>query len=279
MPEFTCDGPIDAHIRTSSGTVQIVAEERSTVQVAVEPEHNNDASIEAAEATRVEMIGNALHIEAPTNRGFRFAIRSVGIRIIVRMPVDSRVECGTASADVTMEGRYGSSSINTASGDIRVDEIAGDFARKSASGDSDMRLVAGDLNVDTASGDLRVKSVGGDLRLRSASGDVTIDSLGASAHLTTASGDIRIGSIHTGEANIKTASGDVTIGVAEGTGVWLDINTLSGDTRSELEMTGGPSVDKPTALKLGIHTLSGDVLLRRAAPVVVPTMANDIDSD
>jgi DUF4097 and DUF4098 domain-containing protein YvlB len=267
MPEFPCEGPISALIQTNSGSVRLTAEARDTVSVEVAPEHNNESSQALAEATRVTMSGNTLSIEVPNSmKGFGFIRRNQSLRITVRMPLDSTVDVGSASADTIMTGRFGDSHVASASGDLRADEIAGELQRNSASGDSEIGSVAGNFKIDTASGDLRVRTVGGDLHLRSASGDVTVESVGRDVTANTASGDIRINSICKGETSINSASGDVVVGVAEGTGVWLDISTLSGDTTSELAMPEAPADNTPS-LRLKIHTLSGDVLIRRAAPV------------
>jgi DUF4097 and DUF4098 domain-containing protein YvlB len=269
MPEFPCDGPIDARVNLGSGDVTIVAEDRSTVLVTLEPEHNNETSRAIIDATRVDMTNNALTIEVPSNKGFGFMRRGGSLRITVRLPLDSRIDVSTASADVTATGRLGSSTVKTASGDLRLDEVAGDFVRNSASGDSQINRVRGSLKVDHASGDLRVATIDGDLRLRTASGDANIEAVSGSIKVHSASGDIRIGSISNGETSINSASGDVAVGVAEGTAVWLDVTTLSGDTRSELEMPGGEPAGKPATLKLAVHTVSGDVVIRRAAPITI----------
>jgi DUF4097 and DUF4098 domain-containing protein YvlB len=268
MPEFPCDGPIKAQIQTNSGSVQLIAEARETVQVDVVPEHNSESGQAAADATRVEMSGDTLLIDVPnSSKGLGFMRRNQSLRITVRMPLDSRASINAASADVTMTGRFGSSAVNTASGDLRADDIAGDLERHSASGDSEVGDISGNVKTDSASGDVRIRRVGGDLKLRSASGDVQVEAVGGGLKVNTASGDIRVGSVHNGEATINSASGDVEIGVAEGTAVWLDVSSLSGDTRSDLAMSDGAPADRPTSLRLQIHTLSGDVRIRRAAPV------------
>jgi DUF4097 and DUF4098 domain-containing protein YvlB len=269
MPEFPCDGPVDASIHVASGSVQIVAESRSTVQVTVEPQHNNDAGRAAVAATRIDLTGNALTVEVPKTTGF--IRRGHSLRVSVRLPLDSRINLGSASADVTLSGRYGSSAIKTASGDIRVDEVGGDLSLNSASGDSEIGHVTGNVKAHTASGDIRIKTVGSDLLMRSASGTLGIDSVGGSIEGTTASGDIRVGAIRTGVTDVHSVSGDVKIGVVEGTAVWLDVNTISGDTRSELAVSDSAPTDQPATLKIQIRTVSGDVLIRRAIAAPVQT--------
>jgi DUF4097 and DUF4098 domain-containing protein YvlB len=266
MPEFPCDGPIDANIHIASGSVHVIAEDRSTVHVSVEPKHLNEAGRAAAGAARIDFTGNTLTIDAqPRTIGFIRIGHS--LKVSVRVPLDSRVEVKAASANVAMTGRYGACVVHTASGDARVDDVVGNLSVNSASGDWEIGTVSGDVAIHTASGDVRVKTIGGNLALRSASGDADVDALGGSLEANTASGNVSVGSIHAGTANVNSASGDVKVGVAEGTAVWLDINTVSGNTRSDLAVSDSPPEGNPATLKLHIRTISGDVLIRRAAPI------------
>jgi DUF4097 and DUF4098 domain-containing protein YvlB len=133
-----------------------------------------------------------------------------------------------------------------------------------ASGDLHAIRVDGKLNVHTASGDISTRQVGGDVTANTASGDVAIDSAAAGVRVNSASGDVRLGVVRRGTVRVDSASGDVSIGVAAGTGVWLDVTTMSGSTRSDLEMTGNA---QPAGheLSLQIRTMSGDIELRRVA--------------
>ena len=83
--------------------------------------------------------------------------------------------------------------------------------------------------------------IGGDVTGKSASGDVSLGTIGGSVRLATVSGDVEIGSVATGSASVRSVSGDVEIGVARGTRVYLDINSTSGDTVSELDMSDAAS--------------------------------------
>jgi DUF4097 and DUF4098 domain-containing protein YvlB len=100
---------------------------------------------------------------------------------------------------------------------------------------------------DTASGDIHMASGNGSLKAKSASGD------------------IEVGLLREGVAKISTASGDVRVGIATGTGVWLDLDTASGKSTSDLTSHGDvPPSDKPTNLELRVRTASGDIHVHRA---------------
>ena len=263
MPEFPVSGPISATVRISSGSLRFVAEQRDSVVVDVRPGNSSDAARQAAAETIVEMTADGLIIETPQARGF-IVRRSPSVDVTVRLPSDSRIMARTASADVTVDGRLAGADINTASGDTRIEHVTGDLRRHSASGDTHFRRVDGALNADGASGDVRGGIVGGDLTTKSASGDVD------------RRGDRRIGAgeqrvrrlparqRRRGQTNIHSASGDVLIGVAEGTAVWMDVSTISGDTRSELNVSDSSPTGSSATLELSIRTVSGDVIIRRA---------------
>jgi hypothetical protein len=56
------------------------------------------------------------------------------------------------------------------------------------------------------------------------------------------------------------------IGVRRGSRVFLDCNTVSGDTSSELELTSdAPAGDGPL-VEIKAKTVSGDITITRAAP-------------
>ena len=68
-----------------------------------------------------------------------------------------------------------------------------------------------------------------------------------------------------GNVSAHSVSGDVTIGVRRGSKVYLDCNTVSGDTSSELELsTDAPAGDGPL-VEIRAKTVSGDIRITRAA--------------
>jgi DUF4097 and DUF4098 domain-containing protein YvlB len=263
MREFACDGPINTIIRTSSGNVDVIAEERSSVTVDVTPATASETSRAAAAQTRVEMNGDLLIVETPQLRGL-VTRRSGSVNIRVHLPTNSRIQFSSSSADLRCAGRVGDLEISTSSGDARIDYVAGDMRRNSASGDTQFNRIDGDLSVHSASGDVRGGTVGGGLTSRSASGDVRIDAVGGSVKAQSASGDIEIDSLWSGVTRVNSASGDVQLGVAEGVSVWLDLTSISGDTRSELPVSESAPAGRAATLNLHVRTVSGDVKIRRS---------------
>jgi hypothetical protein len=84
--------------------------------------------------------------------------------------------------------------------------------------------------------------------------------------VNTASGDIDLRRVVSGEVKVNSASGDVVVGVAQGSRLWVDAQSLSGDTSSELELESGVPVetDEGPLVELRAVTMSGDISVRRA---------------
>jgi hypothetical protein len=265
MSEFHCPEPITVQIKLAGGTADVYAEQRETATVEVEPYGDDDAAREAVERTRVEMRDGTLYVEYPTDTVWPSRNRHQ-VRVRVWAPAGSTLATNVASADVTCRGPLAGVSANSASGDVSVDEASGDVAVKTASGDVRAGSVGGRLEVQSASADVRASRVGGDARTTSASGDVEIGELGGDLNASTASGDVRVGLAHRGAINVKSASGDVAIGVAAGTLTWLDLNSMSGTTRSDLNMNDAAAPAGPggeATLSVRVHTMSGDIDVHR----------------
>ena len=138
-------------------------------------------------------------------------------------------------------------SVNTASGDIGIGRIGGD----------------GEISI--ASGDVVVNEIEGSLNVNSASGDVVVRDAAASVTIKTASGDQRLERVAQGEVSLQSASGDIQVKVREGTRVWIDARSRSGDTTSELDVGDEPPAEEGPTLELRANSMSGDIHIGRAA--------------
>jgi hypothetical protein len=264
MKEFASPGPVAAEVRLGDGLLEIVAEPRDTVAVTVTPMGDSEASQEAATRTTVELRGSKLIIKAPDGRGSWWRRRGARVHIAVRVPVDSSAELRIGAADATCAGVLRTVTANLASGDLTLDQVAGNMSVNTASGDIRATHVGGDMKVNSASGDLTVGSVDGAIQVHSASGRIAFQRAGASVRANTASGDITIGETHRGAVKVNSASGDIAVGVAPGTSVWMDITTMSGRARSDLDTPGTPAANGTAELALHLRTMSGDVTVHRS---------------
>ena len=265
---FDIDGPAQLEIRLASGDIEI--DPTLDGRVEVELTAHDEESQRLVDEARVEQNGRQVTVDVPQRRGgFSFSIfgRS-GITCRVRCPEGSSLSARTKSADTTARGTLGALSVQTASGDVSARTVTGGLSVKSASGDITVEHVGGGVNAQTASGDVSIVSVRGPVNAQSASGDVEIEEAYDNVNATVVSGDLSLGAVMTGDVHAQAVSGDVTIGVRRGSRVFLDCNTLSGATSSELELqTDAPDGAGPL-VEIRAKTVSGDIRITRApAPV------------
>lgn len=253
---FSTPQPLTLRVRNPAGEVQITAAETTETTVEIVP--RGGSGKDGAERTRVELSGDGtrLDVGAPESR-FGSASR---LTMLIRLPIGSSADVRTASADVSCRGSLGRLEVATASGDIAADLVQGDATVSSASGDVNLGAVTGSVECKTASGDLRADSIGGGCRSSSASGDVQLGHCAGPVAARTASGDIQVRQAERGSVDVTTMSGDVKIGVRRGTVVWLDLSTLSGRTRSDLEQQDAAPEDSEV-LPVTVRTMSGDITL------------------
>lgn len=260
--EFPTTGPVAATVRAGGGELTVIAEETSVAAVSVTPCDDSDASLAAAEQTKVQFSDDRLRVETPQGGGGWLFGRSGRVRIDLRLPNDSSLRAHVGSADVHTEGRLTDVTVEAGSGDTYVTHAAGALTVDSGSGDVRADNVDGALRAKTGSGDVSATAVGGPVAVNVASGDVEIEEAADSVRVTTASGDVDIRTARGREVTVNSASGDVSVGVPAGTQVWLDLSTMSGSTISDLEMTGALP-DGDAHLRLTVQTMSGDIAVRR----------------
>jgi hypothetical protein len=263
MPEFPASGPITVDVRLAAGSVDLHAEPRESALVEIEPYDGTEPGHETAARTRVDFSGDTLVIAAPEASGWLLR-RSPRLRVTARVPTGSTGRLRVATADVTCHGEWSQVKLASAAGDVYVEQATGDLTVSTASGDVRAVQVGGRLTVKAASGDVSAQQVTGPVDVKTASGDVQVDDAGSDVSVTTASGNATIVVARHGTLRTTTVAGDVSVGVVSGTGVWLDLNTLSGKTRSDLTVTGGGEAG-PAGHDLTIHarTVSGNIDVHR----------------
>ena len=87
---------------------------------------------------------------------------------------------------------------------------------------------------------------------------------GSSVSVNTASGDQEIGSAVEGSVTLKSASGDLKVGIREGSTLWVDARSRSGEVRSELPVSDAPPEGDAPHVELRANTMSGDITVARA---------------
>ena len=283
---FQTPGETRLDIRLGAGEVRIETAEVQETTVVLEPLRDNEASTSAVENARVELRdrGNGHEVVIDVrDRGRGFSLsRGAEVLVAVTSPEGTSVESKSGSADIEGHGRFGSVEVETGSGDVEFGEIAGDAHVNAASGDVQLGSIGGAARINTASGDVQIRSIGGDgkinsasgdviirevrgeLSVNSASGDVLVREAASSVGVNTASGDQQIGSVTTGKVTLKSASGDLKVGIREGSTLWVDARSRSGEVTSELPVSELPPDGNGPSVELRANTMSGDITVARA---------------
>jgi len=256
-------------VKLASGEIEIDAslEGRAEVELIA----HDEESQRLVDAARVELAGDRLLVDVPQRRG-GFSLGLVfgrhGITCRILCPEGSGVSARTKSADILVRGTIDGLDVQTASGDVEAGRVEAGANVKSASGDVRIGTVGRDLSVQTASGDVEVDAVHGAVSIAGVSGDVVIREASGNVSVNTVSGDQEHGAVVAGKVAAHSVSGDVRIGVRRGSRVYLDCNSVSGDTSSELELTGEPPAGDGPLVEIRAKTVSGDIRIVRApAPV------------
>lgn len=258
---FETPTPPKLDLRIPAGTIEVEAAGGSgTTEIRL------DGPDELVERTRVEQHGDTIRVETENGRGW-LSWKGRELHLHVRCPEGAYLGARTKSADVTARGRLAAANVASASGDVELETVDGDASAKTASGDVEVGAVGGELEVNTASGDVGVGSVGGDLRVNAVSGDLRAGECGGGVRVSAVSGDVELRDVRAGSVSVQAVSGDVEVGVRRGSRVHVDASTLSGDTRSELDLAGDPAPGDGPVVELRLKSVSGDLSVIRAQEV------------
>jgi DUF4097 and DUF4098 domain-containing protein YvlB len=238
--EFDAGEPTAAVIRVPAGSIHVNTTPARTVRVTIEPADGPGSADVLAD---VGYESGRLTVTFPDDQRL-LRRRSAGFDVSVTLPQDATCEADTASADVECTGELAALTVRTASGDVHAGRVTGL------------------ADISSASGDVRLEQPG-TARVKTVSGAISVDPAGGDVDGQTVSGDVLIGGVAAGRISVKTTSGDITVAVAQGTGVQLDLSTLSGEASSELDH-GGEAAGPADATVI-CRSVSGDVTVRRTA--------------
>ncbi len=278
MKTFEIDGPVQIGVRLASGEIEVDPTADGIVQV--ELIAHDEESQRLVDDARIELHGNDLTIDVPNKRGgFNWGMMfgRQGITCRIHCPRSSSLSAKVKSADVLVRGTIGALNVSGASGDVAAMRVEGGVNVRTASGDTRIEEAASGVNIQTASGDVELEVVRGPLNVASASGDVVIGAAYDNVNVNTVSGDQEHGAVMRGQVHAQSVSGDVTVAVRRGSKVYLDCNTVSGDTSSELELMGDEPAGDGPLVEVRAKTVSGDIrITRAAAPADNDTNAQEV---
>jgi putative adhesin len=282
--DFDTPGPVRLDLELPFGRIEVDTDDEAT-QTHVDVDGSGGDVQELIDTAVVDArprgAGHEVRVEVRRRSGFFISFgHGPDLRLRVTCPSGTDLVARTKSADVRGRGRLGSAEVKTASGDVSLDTVTGDVRIKTASGDVGLSDGHGVAHVQTASGDVSVQQARADVTVQAVSGDVWIKDARQSAHVNSVSGDQRIDAVLEGSVEAQSVSGDILIGVRRGSRVYVDANTISGSTSSELDLTdaptdaeaGGDGADDGPMVEVRAKTVSGDIsLVRAAAPTPVQT--------
>ena len=280
MHTFHTPDPVSLRVELIAGKIEVTAAETDSTTVELIAISGGEAAQDVIDETKIEQRGDEIVVLVPRTKGGGLFRSRIEIEALITVPIDSSAKLQAGSADIKTNGQLGDVRAESGSGDVVIEHGAavetktgsGDISvgtatrslkSKGGSADVEVGTVNGDAEVLSGSGDIVIGGASGQLKIKSGSGDIAIQDAGDLVDVMAGSGDLRVRRIDHGIVKAKTGSGDVSVSIVEGTSTYLDVSTVTGDVRSDLEGAEPPEDGAPTT-EVHIRTGSGDVVLQRA---------------
>jgi DUF4097 and DUF4098 domain-containing protein YvlB len=274
-PAYVVQDPAIARVRIEigAGLVEIVPSDDPTVRATLDVPPGADQ--DWVNDITFKVVGDELVVDAPRQRRsdqirvrveaqatMPARIKTGSADIFARVPLqDARLATGSGS--IILDRSEGVLAAGTGSGGIRIEYAVGPVRANTGSGDIEIRKAGAMVAASTGSGDVRIGEAAGPTTVKVGSGDITIERLLDHSVATSGSGDVRVERAEGAGVRAETARGDVQIGVPQGTPTYLDLKTVTGRIRCDLEPSGRPA-EGERSLILRARTVSGDISVVRA---------------
>ena len=257
-------------IEIGSGLVDIrpADGDQTTVDLEVSDGDENDVVFEVrdgeliVEGPRDVRRGPEIHVRIATPATLDARVKTGSGSISSRMPLGT-ARLGTGSGNITLDRVEGDLGVSTGSGDVRVGHAVGAVRAGTGSGSIDIEEAGDALGLSTGSGDVRVGDAAGRTTVKVGSGDITIERIRDHSVATSGSGDVTVEVADGPSVQAETARGDVRIGVPDGVPAYLDLKTVTGRIRCDLE-PGEQPAEGERSLMLRARTVSGDISVVKA---------------
>ncbi len=278
---FDTPQPAKLRVGLPFGRISIVAEETGVTRVDLSAPNGDANAREWIEQAEIVQLGEEIVVRGPRLRFSLFNLWGGSIEAIVHAPLGSDATLSIGAGRVETTGRLASVRASTGAGNVHVAECA-DAHANTGSGNIDIAAVTGSVDaktgagtvrigkvganaeIVTAAGNARIEEIAGAARMKTAHGNIEVGAAGDSLEAFTASGNVRVTRADHGYVRARTVSGGVSVGVANGVAALLDLHTVSGRVRSELEASSAPA-DGEKRIELVLSTVSGNVSVARAA--------------
>jgi DUF4097 and DUF4098 domain-containing protein YvlB len=252
-------------IEIGSGKVEIVPNDGTETVVSLEVDNGSEEDVVfkvhdgelIVEGPRNVRRGPDIQVRIETPSTLDARIKTGSGDISSRMPLGT-ARLSTGSGDVRIERVEGDLGISTGSGDVRVEHAVGAVRASTGSGSIDINEAGDAIGLSTGSGDVRIGDAAGPTTVKVGSGDITIERIRDHSVATSGSGDVRVEIADGPSVQAETARGDVQIGVPDGVPTYLDLKTVTGRIRCDLQ-PGEKPAEGERALMLRARTVSGDI--------------------
>jgi hypothetical protein len=249
---FTVDGTPRLLIKMPVGDVRLLEGEPGEVVVHL------DGKESALDRFIVEQRGAEVVVEPErSSLGWRSTVD-----LTVRVGAPAILHARLTAADFSTSMPLAGLTVETASGDVAAADVEGDVEIRSASCDVRLGAVGGRFDVAAASGDIRIGPVSGSVSAKTASGDLHMAAAAGDGSVKSASGDVTVAEFTGGWLDVKTMSGDTSVGVTGGRRFDVAFQTLSGDVRTDFPVSGGATGSG--SARLAVKSVSGDIHIHAA---------------
>lgn len=258
------DGAVEIEI--PAGRVTVVGWDQNEVRVTGELDDDGELLVE----------GSGSHIEIVVDH--RRGHGHVEARLEVRVPHGSRLEIDASP--------NASATIENVDGRVRAEAVNGGITVKGGSSEVEVETVNGGVEIEAPASRIRAESVNGRVVVHGASGDLEASTVNGRlevnggrferARLEIVNGRVAFTGDLSGSAllEVESVSGDVELNLAPDVAADFQVTSFSGDIDNDFgpqaERTSRWTTEKELSFsnggggaKVEIHTLSGDVRLRR----------------
>jgi DUF4097 and DUF4098 domain-containing protein YvlB len=280
--EASADGTV--RVSVVRGEVRVVGWDKNQVEVRGELDEQLEEFI-------FEVNGNETRIEVRVPRTSSMGYFNKETNLAIRIPRNSRlvvsgvstdvgarevnsgVEIGVVSGDVSLQGGTDRIVLQTVSGEINLRDAGGRVRLKSVSGDIESFNTTGSGTYGTVSGDMLIENGAEELKVESVSGDIEIIEGNFSriaGHSVSGDIDIRGAFKKGGSIEFDNVSGTIRLTLAEGVDSRFEVETGSGSIRNRM------TDDEPRVSKYVRDERLEFVIGKGAGEVILNTRSGDV---
>ena len=261
MTTFTTDGPLDARLRFHGGSVVVDATADGPASATVEAlDPDDQRSVEAAHAARIDCIGSRLTVDVPGKGKWRGGVQ---VRIQLRLPALSKLTSESAEVRLHSTGELADLVVRTGSGEVHADAVRDSVDIKAGDATAVIGGSPQRVGFTTGNGQLTADTVH-DVMFKTGHGKATLGRTTGSVLIRGGHVGLDLGATGSGEVYFHTGGGNARVGVLEGTSVHLNLQSSLGDVRCDLPMEDSAPAGG-SDLKVRLVTGIGDVVVARAS--------------